>query len=688
MPSTMAAPVPDRPHQSGALRLLLPAAIAIPLLVTAAGAWLAWQQVWREAEQEVAHAAEASAEYSARIFDGLLLRIDHANDILAGLSDAEIRAQAAALHARLRRASVAGPRAPDHRAPFLFVYDRDGQVLITGSFFPTPQGGGADRREINTALRGPDAPPLYVSGPVSGRITGESFFAIARRREGSANGQPADAYDGVVNASIYTRDVAAALRRLASERHADVIGLIRADGLVLARSIDVALGTRLPGSSPVLAVLRQGVERATYSGPSGLDGVRRIVAYRQVQGYPVYATAARPYTAIIDRWMRSLLPLAATCLPAMLALLGLALVARRGQRDLASANAGLERRVAARTAALSASEARFRAAVEGAPFPMMLHVEDGEVLALSRVWTEITGYAPASIPTYGAWARRAFGAAAEARIAEHAEEFAGVAPAAPAEAVVRTATGDRRLWEFHDVPVGALPDGRRLRLTAAIDITGRRQAEERQALLMREVDHRAKNALAVVQAALRLTPRDDARSFAEAVEARVGALARAQVLLAEANWRGADLRSLAEGAMAAFLASASLAPDAPRAELQGSPVRLAATAAQPMSLVLHELSTNAVKYGALSVRGGVVRLSWRRDEEAGLLRLRWEERGGPAIAARPGRRGFGSRVIETTVRNQLGGQLEQDWTPAGLVCTMALPLDRAVLAGQDEMAAG
>ena len=69
-------------------------------------------------------------------------------------------------------------------------------------------------------------------------------------------------------------------------------------------------------------------------------------------------------------------------------------------------------------------------------------------------------------------------------------------------------------------------------------------------------------------------------------------------------------------------------------------------------------------------------------------RLRWEERGGPAIAARPGRRGFGSRVIETTVRNQLGGQLEQDWTPAGLVCTMALPLDRAVLAGQDEMAAG
>jgi two-component sensor histidine kinase len=204
---------------------------------------------------------------------------------------------------------------------------------------------------------------------------------------------------------------------------------------------------------------------------------------------------------------------------------------------------------------------------------------------------------------------------------------------------------------------------------------------------MREVDHRAKNALAVVQAALRLTPREDARSFAEAVEARVGALARVQVLLAEANWRGADLRTLAEGAMAAFLPSAGLMPDAPRAELDGKPVRLAATAAQPVSLVLHELSTNAVKYGALSAHGGVVTLSWRTDPVAGLLRLRWEERGGPAIAEPPARRGFGSRIIEATVRSQLGGQVENQWTPAGLACDIALPLDRAVLGEQDGMAA-
>jgi two-component sensor histidine kinase len=95
-----------------------------------------------------------------------------------------------------------------------------------------------------------------------------------------------------------------------------------------------------------------------------------------------------------------------------------------------------------------------------------------------------------------------------------------------------------------------------------------------------------------------------------------------------------------------------------------------------------------VKYGALSARGGAVVLSWWKDPGAGLLRLRWEERGGPPVAAPPKRRGFGSRVIEATVRNQLGGQVVQHWVPTGLVCDLALPLDRVALAEEDEMAAG
>ena len=210
------------------------------------------------------------------------------------------------------------------------------------------------------------------------------------------------------------------------------------------------------------------------------------------------------------------------------------------------------------------------------------------------------------------------------------------------------------------------------------EIKERRRVEERQTLLTRELDHRAKNALAVVQAALRLTPREDAEAFARAVEGRVSALSRAHTLLAEGRWDGAELGALAEGELAPFLAGG--AGDGPRAELRGPPVSLAPGAAQALSMALHELATNAVKHGALSVPGGRVSLGWSADEAAGLLRLRWAEAGGPLLSNPPTRRGFGSRVLEATLRVQLGGTVVRSWEAPGLVCEAALPLPR-VLAG-------
>jgi two-component sensor histidine kinase len=212
-------------------------------------------------------------------------------------------------------------------------------------------------------------------------------------------------------------------------------------------------------------------------------------------------------------------------------------------------------------------------------------------------------------------------------------------------------------------------------------------------LLAREVDHRAKNALAVVLAAVRLAPKEDAKAFAQAVEGRVAALSRAQVLLAEAGWQGADLRAVAEGALAAFLPmGAGVDPSGgPQAVLDGPPIRLGAAAAQPISLAMHELATNAAKYGALSAPAGRVTLSWRLDEPARLLRLTWRETGGPQVQGPPGRRGFGSRVIEATIRDQLGGTVERIWEIGGLRCDMAVPLERAAvedLPTAGEVAAG
>ena len=214
------------------------------------------------------------------------------------------------------------------------------------------------------------------------------------------------------------------------------------------------------------------------------------------------------------------------------------------------------------------------------------------------------------------------------------------------------------------------PDGRAIGVAAIFrDLRQRKMTEARQALLAREVDHRAKNALAIVQAMLRLTRADDVPSFARVVERRVAALARAQTLLAEGRWDGADLHSMLRGELAPFLGGQ-------RADLNGPPAVLPPGTAQPLAMAVHELATNAVKHGALSVPEGRVAVSWRLEggTAAGVLRLRWAEAGGPPWAGPPTRRGFGSRVLDSTVRGQLGGAVRLCWGATGLVCEMEVPL--------------
>jgi two-component sensor histidine kinase len=189
------------------------------------------------------------------------------------------------------------------------------------------------------------------------------------------------------------------------------------------------------------------------------------------------------------------------------------------------------------------------------------------------------------------------------------------------------------------------------------------------------VDHRAKNALAVVQAAVRLTPKQDAAAYATAIEGRVAALARAHTLLAAGRWEGASLRALVEGELAAFL-PAQDRKGVPRASVQGPDLLLTPATAQALSMALHELATNATKHGALGAPGGRVALSWQVDRVTGWLRLRWRELGGPVVAATPVRTGFGSRVIRATIQDQLGGAVAQRWERDGLACDIDVPLAR------------
>jgi two-component sensor histidine kinase/DNA-binding response OmpR family regulator len=198
-----------------------------------------------------------------------------------------------------------------------------------------------------------------------------------------------------------------------------------------------------------------------------------------------------------------------------------------------------------------------------------------------------------------------------------------------------------------------------------VDITDRKSTEERQTLLVREVDHRARNALAVVQSIIRLTRAESKEAYVTAVEGRITALSRAHVLLSRSRWQGANLSRILDEELAPYRRS-----EAEKIVTSGPEVFLDPATAQILALALHELATNAAKYGALSSTFGKVTLSWELGPNC--LVLQWVESGGPTVQP-PRSEGYGTRVIGASVERQLDGCATFDWHPDGLRFTMSIP---------------
>ena len=201
-----------------------------------------------------------------------------------------------------------------------------------------------------------------------------------------------------------------------------------------------------------------------------------------------------------------------------------------------------------------------------------------------------------------------------------------------------------------------------------IDITDRKQAEERQALLAQEVDHRAKNAMAIVQSIVRLTKGINITDYAAIIEGRIKALSRAHAILSDTRWQGADLSKLVEDELAPYRTAR-----VDRIHVSGPNVLLDPTTAQTLALALHELATNAAKYGALSNAIGKLELKW--DVQPDSIVFHWREAGGPLTQA-PGKTGFGTRIITGSVERQLGGKTTFQWKPEGLTCSLLVPRGR------------
>ena len=200
----------------------------------------------------------------------------------------------------------------------------------------------------------------------------------------------------------------------------------------------------------------------------------------------------------------------------------------------------------------------------------------------------------------------------------------------------------------------------------ARDITERKRSQAQISVLAREAEHRAKNVLANVQAIVNLTEAETVADFKNAVGGRVQALANVHTLFVESHWSGAELHELCTKELAPYCNR-----DDSRVAIEGPALKLEPNTAQTIAVVFHELATNAVKYGALSVRTGRIGVSWTRPE-TGRLVVRWTETGGPAVLP-PTRKGFGTRVMANMVQ-QARGEIGLDWHPAGLACEIALPI--------------
>jgi PAS domain S-box-containing protein len=280
-----------------------------------------------------------------------------------------------------------------------------------------------------------------------------------------------------------------------------------------------------------------------------------------------------------------------------------------------------------------------------------------------------------------------------------------------AEETFTDARGNRRILQTTKMPFVFSTSPEPAVLGVSIDITQRKHDEQAREMMIEELDHRVKNNLAVVMALVQQSScaAQSLEAFSESFCGRLGAMAITHEVLAGARWEGADLRAMAERIVAPYQtagternhrepvsaidrdgdhADATKGRDS-RVNIEGEALRLPSTIAPSVCMILHELATNAAKYGALSSAKGRVALSWHRELRAGAgggendtrspwLHIEWIERGGPHLAGAPApeRCGFGTTFIRETAQHQLHGRADLDFATNGLQCTIKLPLEQ------------
>jgi PAS domain S-box-containing protein len=549
----------------------------------------------------------------------------------------------------------------------------------------------ADRPYFQQAVRNKS---LAISGYIIGRRSGRPHLVFA---------YPALDAGGAIRAVVV---LGVSLDRLSESLLATplpsgaTVRLVDGAGILLARAPPAPdwIGRRVPEApfTEAMLVRRQGV----VIEQTGIDGVPRMYGFAPLlASADLFAVVGLPWQEAYrqaDRrfWRETLFTVLAFTLAALVALFGADLWIRRPITRLQQAvgrmkHGDLSVRAAAgrgsspelrelaenfndmagtlerRQAALEASEARFRAVVETAADGIVTINAHGIIESVNPEAERLFGYTRHELigqnvsilmpspdrERHDQYLAR-YLRTGEARIIGIGREVAGRRKDASTFPLFLS------IGEFS-------LDGERYFTGIVHDVTERKRAEERQRLLTAEVDHRAKNLLATIQAMVLLTKRDavSISDFSRSLVGRLHALGRAHDLLARDKWTGASLHDIIRNELRPF--------DRARLSVLGEDVRLSARAAQTLSLALHELTANAAQHGALSVPEGRVEI--RSTVSGPELELTWTETGGPEVMP-PSTHGFGSVIVERSIAHELGGNAELLFEQSGLRCHMRIPL--------------
>jgi two-component sensor histidine kinase len=689
--------------------------------------YIAWEQrnrLVQRNDDDIRSNAFFLADHAARLFEVTDLTLKQTAALIEDESWYTIE-PSRPLWEQLHAIKIALPYVDD-----IWLNDASGKLRLTSSQFPTPDSNAADRDAFSAQAASNKG--LFIGEPIIGRVTNEPTFLVSRRLQ-----YPNGSFRGIVSVTVSLSYFNSYWERLRLPKGSRITLLRADDSKILAQHPPPADALSfVPGDKDAFdRAIASNRQAGMYLYAS--EGRERIGAYHQVGELPLYIRVSMPSDAYWGQWVAQTKIYGAFALIAFLALLALTGLASQQFREHAANAAFLEKEVAARTkeqqaetnaleilnrtgAALSAELDLDRSVqrvtdagvqLTGARFGALFYNVTGDgderytLYALSGVPREEFSKFPMPrntqvfAPTFeGTGVVRSDDITMDPRYGHNGPHKGmpdGHLPVRSYLAIpVISRTGEVHggLFFGHEKPgvfterserlmVGLAAqaaiaiDNGRLYQAAQHEIEERKQVQAQQSLLIRELHHRVKNTLATVQAVVGATARSTSSidEFYEAFVGRIISLANTHSLLTEAVWQTASLREILEKELSPYSDDSR-----ERIILEGLPAELPSVAAVPIGMAIHELTTNAAKYGALSVSAGRVVVRWTSEpEEDGMrLKLSWVESGGPEVAP-PKKQGFGSRLLHRVLTTQLNAKVEMDFDETGLRVSIDAVLKQA-----------